>query len=588
PDSSNLKPRALRGNRLHIGPATCRNQFVAPRTLLVLLILGVCARLHATSDWPDADGARFQGEPAALFGSLALFRTADPVLKRVPLRALSAEDCRRFHQALSSRPARAVRWTEAQGAVTRELNGSLKRLEYQYRRMILADLASRPEPELLVVIYGYHGDSGTWMLSNNIVPIHHRLQRVYPGLTATVFYGLWHNEEEHERVTIQSWTPWLVTDFKRQKDMPALARRAPPDGSSMVVMTRDGDLLLGARPLNLAAIRTFIDDLSDLVWVASPLNSRTWTDRAHYGRAVRALAYAHSDAGPELIGNPLRADGLRQRGVGRVAAKLELDAEGKVTAATLQSGSVVPEKLTAPLTDALKRAVFLPAMTGGQPVASAYDYVLEVPPANPQADADLAWLDRSIRGEVPLLAWKTLGPIPVNEQEFSEIESIGPDGRVVLRAFEVSDRRVSRASQESAFSSDFFGEAGAASVVPVDGQAQAVDGKAYAWKAIQSQNGYVNLQEGIYPRPEYCVGYAWTEIEVSADTQAWLGIGSDDGLKVWHNGELVNDRWTRRISRIDDDIVPLRLKAGKNHLLIKIQNVAGDWSFVTRLRFRDR
>ncbi len=555
--------------------------------LLAFLSLGSLLR-GVTTDWPDADGTRFPGEPAAIFGSLALFRTADPVLKRVPLRALSAEECQRFHQALAQRPVRAARWTEAQSPATRELSGALKRLEYQYRRMIPADLSDRPEPELLVVIYGYHGDSGTWMLSNNIIPIHNRLQSIYPGLTATVFYGLWHNEEEHERVTIQSWTPWLVTDFKRQKDMPTLAGRAPPDGSAMVVMTRDGDLLLWARPLNLAAIRKFIDDLSDLVWAASPLNSRAWTDRAHYGRAVRALAYASVDTGPELIGNPLRADGLRQRSVGRVVAKLEIDADGKVIAASLQPGSAVPEKLAGPLTDALKRAVFLPAIAGGQAVASTYDYVLEVPPTTPQAEADLAWLDRSIRGEVPLLSWKTLGPIPVSEQEFGDIESVGPDGKVVLRAFEVSDRRVSRASQVSAFNSDFFGEGGAASVMPADGQGQVVDGKSYTWKAIQSQNGYVNLQEGIYPRPEYCVGYAWTEIEVSADTQAWLGIGSDDGLKVWHNGELVNDRWTRRISRIDDDIVPLRLKAGKNHLLIKIQNVAGDWSFVTRLRFRDR
>ena len=84
----------------------------------------------------------------------------------------------------------------------------------------------------------------------------------------------------------------------------------------------------------------------------------------------------------------------------------------------------------------------------------------------------------------------------------------------------------------------------------------------------------------------YCVGYAWTEIEVTAATNAWLSIGSDDGLKIWHNGTLVHDRWVRRLSHIDDDIVPLKLKAGKNQLLIKIQNASGAWSFVTRLRFR--
>jgi hypothetical protein len=35
---------------------------------------------------------------------------------------------------------------------------------------------------------------------------------------------------------------------------------------------------------------------------------------------------------------------------------------------------------------------------------------------------------------------------------------------------------------------------------------------------------------------------------------AWLGIGSDDGLKIWFNGELVHDKWIRRMSRIDDDV----------------------------------
>ena len=63
-------------------------------------------------------------------------------------------------------------------------------------------------------------------------------------------------------------------------------------------------------------------------------------------------------------------------------------------------------------------------------------------------------------------------------------------------------------------------------------------------------------------------------------------MGSDDGIKIWLNGELVNDKWIRRISRIDDDIVPLRLKKGKNQLLIKIQNATGDWSFIYRLRTR--
>lgn len=560
-----------------------------PRVLLPLLLSILLATARAVpSDWPDADGTRFQGEPAAIFGSLALFRTADPALKRVPLRALSEDDCRRLHQALAARPPRATTWSAAQGAATRELVGAVNRLDYQYRRMVPAVVDNRPEPELLVIFYGYYNAADSWLISNNISPIHRRAQRVYPGLTATVFYGLWHSAEDHEKTTIQAWVPWLATDFSRQKNMPVVARNAPPDGSAVAVITRDGDLVMSVRPTSLDAIRKFVDDFSELLWAANPLNIRAAADRAHYGRAVRALEFASADTGPQLMGNPLRADGLRQRNIGRVKARLEVDAMGKVTSATLVPGDTVPAKMTGPLAEALKRAVFLPAMASGTPVASTYDYVLEVPPANPEVDADVLWMDRSMRGEIPLLNWRILTSIPVPQREFAEIEGIAADGKVVMQAFEVSERRVSRASQESAFKSDFFGEGGAGSVMPEEGQPQVVDGRPYTWRSIQSRNGFVNLREGIYPQPEYCIGYAWTEIEVSADTQAWLGIGTDDGAKIWFNGDLVHDRWARHSSRIDDDIVPLRLKAGKNHLLIKIQNITDAWSFITRLRFRDR
>lgn len=71
-------------------------------------------------------------------------------------------------------------------------------------------------------------------------------------------------------------------------------------------------------------------------------------------------------------------------------------------------------------------------------------------------------------------------------------------------------------------------------------------------------------------------------------TEAWLGLGSDDGVKIWLNGELVYDKWVRRISRLDDDVVALPLRAGANRLLLKIQNATGDWSFVYRVRTKPR
>ena len=543
----------------------------------------------APTEWTDADGQRFTGEPIEVFGSIALFRTDQPLVRRVPLLNLSDEDCRRFHQAMTGPPARATRWTEAQGLATRELPGAVRRLDYQYRKLVPADLGTIPEPQVLLILYGSHGDYSTWSMLNDLIPTHLRIQNVYPGVVATVFYGLWHSAEEHSRLAVETWAPWLTTELSRQKGMTVLSRLAPKNGPLMLALTRHGDVLLSARPENLAATRQFVDDLSDLLWAINPANNRAWAERAHYGQAVRPLEFAQTSTGPLLVGNPLKTDGLRQRGITRVEARLDVDAKGKVTSAVLLPGSAVPEKMAAPLADALrKNTVFLPAVDHGTAIASSYDYLLEVPPANPQAEADAAWLDGTIHGEVPLPNWKILKTIPVNQQEFAAIDHVESDGKVVMRSFEVSKARVSRASQLSAFNTDWFAEAGADSVQPEDGQTQVVDGLTLTWHAIESDNGYVDLQAGESPQREYCVGYAWTEIEVSADTSAWLGIGSDDGLKIWHNGKLVDDRWVRRSSRLDDDIVPLRLKQGKNHLLIKIQNALGAWSFVTRLRYRDR
>ena len=62
-----------------------------------------------------------------------------------------------------------------------------------------------------------------------------------------------------------------------------------------------------------------------------------------------------------------------------------------------------------------------------------------------------------------------------------------------------------------------------------------------------------------------------------------LGIGSDDSVKVWLNGELVHQNWTTRGVGIDNDRVPVTFKKGMNQLVLKIQNQGGPWGFCCRL-----
>jgi hypothetical protein len=44
---------------------------------------------------------------------------------------------------------------------------------------------------------------------------------------------------------------------------------------------------------------------------------------------------------------------------------------------------------------------------------------------------------------------------------------------------------------------------------------------------------------------------------MAQETEALLGIGSDDGVKVWLNGELVHENWIDRGVEPDDDVVPV-------------------------------
>ena len=77
--------------------------------------------------------------------------------------------------------------------------------------------------------------------------------------------------------------------------------------------------------------------------------------------------------------------------------------------------------------------------------------------------------------------------------------------------------------------------------------------------------------------------YAWAQIEMSEEKQAVLGIGSDDGVKIWLNGELVHQNWVTRGVIVDNDHIPVTFKKGMNQLVLKIQNQGGPWGFCCRL-----
>lgn len=75
------------------------------------------------------------------------------------------------------------------------------------------------------------------------------------------------------------------------------------------------------------------------------------------------------------------------------------------------------------------------------------------------------------------------------------------------------------------------------------------------------------------------IAFASTKIVESRSRATRLRVGSDDDVAIWLNGELVHDHAVTRGWRASEDSVPVTLRSGANHLLVRIGQGYGDWAF---------
>mgnify|MGYP001322587564 CR=1 FL=1 len=153
--------------------------------------------------------------------------------------------------------------------------------------------------------------------------------------------------------------------------------------------------------------------------------------------------------------------------------------------------------------------------------------------------------------------WFVLGPIPVS------VEKTTPDQNKQKKVFEA----------EPPFQIQ--------ELSPTKSSHQIGD-KEYQWQLVASEDEILDLNQ-IYGETEFAEAYAWAEIYLSEQKNVVLGIGSDDGVRVWLNGQLIHQNQSARPVSKDQDLVPVTFKKGKNLLLLKIQNERLDWGFCCRI-----
>ncbi len=146
--------------------------------------------------------------------------------------------------------------------------------------------------------------------------------------------------------------------------------------------------------------------------------------------------------------------------------------------------------------------------------------------ANRALAADAAY--SNVEVDQHLKQWLVLGPIPAQE------DGATPD---LAKA------------RKSGFEADLLKEAGGeAEANPKADQAVTVRGGEQKWRLYESKTDEIDLVKAL-GKHEFALGYAAATIEAPEEQSRIVGLGSDDAVRVWLNGELVHQHSAPRAYR---------------------------------------
>jgi CubicO group peptidase (beta-lactamase class C family) len=167
----------------------------------------------------------------------------------------------------------------------------------------------------------------------------------------------------------------------------------------------------------------------------------------------------------------------------------------------------------------------------------------------------------NVAPDQPMKEWLLLGPIPAQDDgatpDMANARTMGHENDLL----------------ESA--------GGEAKVSPQAGAKITARGGEYEWRLHESKSDTIDLLAALDKR-DFAIGYAAATIESPEAQTRLVGLGSDDAVRVWLNGDVVHEHSSPRAVIVDDDVFALKLRQGKNRLLIKVLNDQSDWGFTFR------
>ncbi len=123
---------------------------------------------------------------------------------------------------------------------------------------------------------------------------------------------------------------------------------------------------------------------------------------------------------------------------------------------------------------------------------------------------------------------------------------------------------------------------------PIDLSAQhSVGERSVVWKQMTRGPRFFNFHEAFGDVSDSS-SYAFFRLESPRKQQAMLLVGSDDGIKVWHNGRVVHTNDISRAALPLQDIVYLDLEPGGNDILFRVRNLTGESGLYIHYRTLDK
>jgi hypothetical protein len=106
-----------------------------------------------------------------------------------------------------------------------------------------------------------------------------------------------------------------------------------------------------------------------------------------------------------------------------------------------------------------------------------------------------------------------------------------------------------------------------------------IDGQPVKWERFHNElSGYIDFTK-IYQPLDQGVAYAHRTIHMDEAKDVRIGVGSNDGVRMWINSKLVLDHKVGRKAEPNQEIITVHFRKGENSVLLKIDQLGGGWGF---------